>query len=456
MKYVPHKYQQHTTKFIEEHNQAAILLGMGLGKTVSTLTAINNLMFDYFCIRNVLVIAPPRVARDTWPQEVKKWDHLKHLTITPVTGTPTQRQQELARDSHIWTISNHQLTWLTNQYKNKPWPFDMVIIDELSGFKNHTSQRFKALKKVRPHIDRIVGLTGTPAPNNLLDLWAQYYLLDGGQRLEKTITNYRNRYFRPGKRNGHIIYEWIPLPDTEEKIYDAISDITISMRTTDYLDLPTRTDHTITVTMTQEEKKVYDQLKKHMVVELDGTTVDAANAATLSGKLLQLASGAIYTDTGAGHTIVHAKKLDALDTIIEEAEDQPVLIAYWFKHERERIMTRHPTARPLSSSQDFEDWNAGKVPIGLIHPASAGHGLNLQAGGHILVWTTTPWSLELYEQTNARLHRQGQTSPVTIYHINTTGTIDERVQQALKTKDVGQQSLIAAVAAELNQAKVAA
>lgn len=452
MKYTPHPYQEFTTDYIETHPQAAIILGMGMGKTIITLTAINNLIYDHFTVHKALIIAPLRVARDTWPQEIEKWEHLANLRTAVMVGDKHTRQQALSTDADIYITNRENLPWLVD-HVGHDWPFDMVVIDELSSFKSHQAKRFKALRKMRPHINRIIGLTGTPAPNSLMDLWAQFALIDGGDRLGKFVTRYRNRYFLPDKRNGAQIYTYKPRPGAEQEIYDAISDITVSMRTTDYLDLPTVTYTDHPVTLSAPEQAAYDRLKKDMVIQLGDTTIDAANAAALSGKLQQLASGAIYTDEEHNTTTVHARKLDALEDIIEQANGATVLIAYWFKHEARRILDRFPQARALATSQDFADWNHGKIPVGLIHPASAGHGLNLQAGGHILVWFTTPWSLELYEQTNARLHRQGQTEPVSITHITAENTIDTRVSAALDCKTLTQNALVTAVAAELGRAK---
>ncbi|TVS29812.1 DEAD/DEAH box helicase [Corynebacterium sanguinis] len=449
MKFVPHDYQSTAINFIETHPETALLLQMGLGKTVITLTAIDRLMHDHFDVNRALVIAPIRVARDTWPQETTKWDHLTHLRMAVMVGTATERRHALNQDADIWTINRENIPWLIKELKGQ-WPFDMVIIDELSSFKSNQSKRWKALRKVRPQIRRIVGLTGTPAPNSLMDLWAQFALIDQGERLEKTITAYRDRYFRPGRRKGHIVYEWLPHPDSEEKIHNAIRDITLSMKTTDHLDLPAATHTTIDVHMTPQQRRTYDNLKRDMVAELpDGTTVDAANAAALSGQLLQLASGAIYNDAG-GFTEIHTAKIDALVDLVEQAEGETILVAYWFKHERARILDAIPGAVALDTTADFQAWNRGDIPVALIHPASAGHGLNLQTGGHILVWTTTPWSLELYEQTNARLNRQGQTHPVSIIHLVTAGTIDVDVHTALARKDVTQSALIDAVAATIH------
>ncbi|MEJ6019861.1 DEAD/DEAH box helicase [Corynebacterium sp. H113] len=451
MKYSPHPYQEFTTNYIETHPEAAILLGMGLGKTIITLTAINNLIYDHFTVHRALIIAPLRVARDTWPQEIQKWEHLRRLRYSVVVGDKPTREAALAADADVYITNRENIPWLVDHIGPANWPFDMVIIDELSSFKNHQAKRFKALRKCRPRINRIIGLTGTPAPNSLLDLWAQFALLDGGQRLGRFITHYRNTYFDPDKRNGMQIFSYKPKDGAEQQIYNAISGITVSMRTTDYLDLPPVTYTNRPVHMNPAEKKLYDRFKRDMVITLGDETIDAANAAGLSGKLQQLASGAIYTGEERDVTVVHDRKLDALDDIVDAANGQPVLLAYWFQHEEARILHRFPQARLLTTSRDFTDWNKGRVPIGLLHPASAGHGLNLQAGGHILVWVTTPWSLELYEQTNARLHRQGQTEPVSIIHLVTDGTIDTQIGAALGRKATTQDALVHAVATELGK-----
>lgn len=423
-----------------------------MGKTISTLTAIHHLMYGTFEVRRALIIAPLRVARDTWPAELAKWDHLKPLTHAVCVGTPAGRRAALDQDADLTIINRENLPWLIEELlrRNRGWPFDMVVIDELSSFKNHKAKRFKALMAAQPHITRLVGLTGTPAPNSLEDLWAPYKLLDGGERLGKTITKFRQRWFTPGKQNGHIVYSWRLLDGAEEEIYDAIADITVSMRTTDHLDLPPCTYTDRVVHLQAGERATYDELRKDMVTEIGGEVIDAGSAGVLSGKLLQLASGAIY-DPDGNILHVHDAKLDALEDIIEAAAGNTVLVAYWFKHEAERIRRRFPHARLLSTAQDMDDWCAGRIPLALIHPASAGHGLNLQTGGHILVWTTTPWSLELYEQTNARLFRQGQTEPVSIVHIRAEGTIDTHVAKALARKDTTQSALINAVKAELER-----
>lgn len=448
MKFKPHDYQRYTIQFIIDHPEAAIFLGMGMGKTISTLTAINDLVRNRFETQKVLVIAPIRVARDTWPAELEKWDHLAGLTVSPIIGTAKQRQDATNRRADIYTIGRENIPWLVKHHGNR-WPYDMVIIDELSSFKNPQAKRFKALKKVRPKIHRIVGLTGTPAPNSLLDIWAPFRLIDNGQRLGKYITHYRDQYFTPGRRNGTIVYNWNLRPGADQAIYDNIADITVSMRTTDYLQLPEATHQHITVQLPPKARKHIDTLKRDLVLDLDDDTIDAANAATLSLKLQQLAGGAIYNEAGDDYITIHDEKIQALTELVDQAAGNTILVCYWFKHERDRILAAIPGARVLDTQQDFEDWNAGKIPVALIHPASAGHGLNLQTGGHIMVWYTTPWSLELYEQANARLHRQGQTEPVSIIHIDTANSIDQTVHQALTRKDTTQQALITAVKAQL-------
>lgn len=447
MHYRPHNYQQTATRFILDHPEVAVFLGLGMGKSVITLTAIWELLLDYFTVSRVLVVAPLRVARDTWPAEAAKWDHLAGLTVAVAVGTKQDRLAALAESAMVTVINRENIPWLVGQL-GEAWPFDMVVIDELSSFKNHRAKRFTALVKMRPHVKRWVGLTGTPASNGLMDIWAQFRLLDGGQRLGRFITRYRDRWFLPDKRNGMQVFTYKPRPGAKDEIYDAIADITLSMKTTDHLQLPPLTVTTTPVVLGAKERAVYEQLKADLVVDLDGQVVDAANAAALSGKLLQLASGAIYDEHG--ETIeVHRAKLDALEDVIEAANGQTVLVAYWFKHDLARIRQRFPNARELKTSADIEAWNRGDIPLGLIHPASAGHGLNLQVGGHLLVWFSLTWSLELYQQTNARLYRQGQADSVTITHLAAVGTLDEAVLAALETKDTTQAALIDAVATEI-------
>ena len=444
-----HDYQEYAVKFIKEHETAALLLDMGLGKTVTTLTAINDLMYDSFEVQKVLIIAPLRVARDTWPAEIEKWEHL-NLTYSVVVGTEEERIRALGRKADVYIINRENVGWLIEHYN---FDFDMIVIDELSSFKNHQTKRFKALMKVRPKVKRIVGLTGTPASNGLMDLYAEFRLLDMGERLGRFIGQYRNTYFTPDKRNGMVVYSYKPLPDAEERIYEKISDITISMRAADYLKMPELIMNEYTVEMSADEKAKYDELKKELVLELDDTEITAANAASLSGKLCQMSNGAIYDDTKDIQQI-HERKLDALEDIIEAANGRPVLVAYWFKHDLDRIKERlrklYLPFGTLDKQESIDRWNRGEIPVGLIHPASAGHGLNLQSGGNILVWFGLTWSLELYQQTNARLWRQGQRSgTVVIQHIVTKGTIDERILKSLQNKDAEQSALIDAVKAQI-------
>lgn len=447
MQYQPHNYQHLASTFIEEHPEAAVFLGLGMGKSIITLTAIWNLMFDSFDIHRVLVIAPLRVARDTWPAEQKKWDHLRQLRMAIAVGSERERRAALQSGADVVVINRENVDWLINRSGIK-WQWDMVVIDELSSFKNHRAKRFIALLKARTSVKRIVGLTGTPAANGLMDLWTEFRLLDLGQRLGRYISRYRDRWFDPDKRNGMQVFTYKPKKGAEAEIYAAISDITLSMKTTDYLTLPPLTVTIQRVEMNAKERKVYDQLAADLVVELDGEVIDAANAAVLAGKLTQMANGAIYTE--AGDVIgIHERKLDALEDLIEAANGNPVLVVYWFKHDLERITERFSNVRQLKTSTDISDWNAGSIEIGLIHPASAGHGLNLQQGGSILIWYSLTWSLELYQQANARLYRQGQQLPVTITHIVTKNSIDEQILKALEAKNTTQSALIDAVAQTL-------
>lgn len=447
MNFSPHNYQAYAIDYIETHPVAAVLLDMGLGKTVISLTAIADLLFDSFEAHRVLVVAPLRVARDTWPAEISKWEHLKNLTYAVAVGTVKERKAALAANADITIINRENLGWLIDS-SGFDFNYDMVIIDELSSFKNHTSKRFQSLMKVRPKVKRIIGLTGTPSSNGLMDLWAEFKLLDFGERLGRFITHYRNNYFIPDKRNGEIIYSYKPMPYAEDAIYRKISDITISMKSTDHLQMPELITSQYEVQLSEDEETRYEELKADFILELPEGEVTAANAASLTGKLSQLANGAIYDDEG---NIVefHDRKLDALEDIIESANGKPLLVAYWFKHDLQRIKKRFDV-REINTSKDIIDWNNGNIPVAIIHPASAGHGLNLQAGGSTLVWFGLTWSLELYQQTNARLWRQGQTSgTVIIEHIITKGTIDERILKALSLKEVTQSALIDAVKANL-------
>lgn len=394
----------------------------------------------------MLVIAPLRVARDTWPSEIKKWEHLKGLSYSVAVGTEKERIDALMTRSTIYIINRENVDWLVNK-SGIPFDFDMVVIDELSSFKSYGAKRFKSLLKVRPSVNRIVGLTGTPSSNGLMDLWAEFRILDLGQRLGRYITHYRNTYFTPDKRNAQVIFSYKPLPGAEDKIYSQISDITISMKSIDYLKMPECIVNEVSVSLNEKEWNIYSKFKDEMVTKLGDEEIDAVNAAVLSGKLLQMANGAVYDSENKTH-IIHDKKLDALEDLIEGANGKPVLVAYWFKHDLERIRNRFPV-RQIKASKDIEDWNNGNIPIAVIHPASAGHGLNLQSGGSTLIWFGLTWSLELYQQTNARLYRQGQNETVIIHHIITKGTIDEDVMTALTRKEETQASLIDAVKAKL-------
>ncbi len=449
MKFIPHDYQRYAAEFIITHPISALLLDMGLGKTSITLTAINDLLFDSFEIHKVLVVAPLRVARDTWSAEIEKWEHLKNLQYSVVVGPAQERLKALCTPADIYIINRENIQWLVEE-SGLTFDFDMAVIDELSSFKNHQSKRFKAFMKVRPKLKRIVGLTGTPASNGLMDLFAEFKLLDMGERLGRLIGQYRNAYFQPDKRNGMVVYSYKPLPDAEQRIYDKISDITISMKATDHLKMSELISAEYTVQLSENEKEKYDRLKKDLIFSTEDNEVTAANAASLSNKLSQMANGAVYSDDG--ETVhIHDRKLDALEDIIESMNGRPLLVAYWFKHDLERIKKRFEI-REIKSSEDISDWNSGKIPVALIHPASAGHGLNLQSGGSTLVWFGLTWSLELYQQTNARLWRQGQTADtVVIQHIIAKSTIDEQIMKALKTKDTTQAALITAVKAEVHK-----
>lgn len=446
MEYAPHDYQRYVIQYIETHPVAAVLLDMGLGKTSITLTALMNLLFDSFDAHKVLVIAPLRVARDTWPAEIEKWDHLRMLTYSVAVGTEKERKAALMRPADIYIINRENVQWLVEQSR-LPFDFDTVIVDELSSFKNHQSKRFKALMKVRPCVKRIVGLTGTPSANGLMDLWAEFKVLDMGQRLGRFIGMYRNSYFSPDKRNGQIIYSYKLLPGAADAIYRQIGDITISMKATDHLKMPELVMNNFVVELGDDERERYEELRQTLVLQLPDRDITVANAAALSGKLLQMANGAIYDDDKR-QIHIHDRKLDALEDLIEGANGKPVLVAYWFKHDLERIKARF-NVREIKTSADIRDWNNGNIPVAVIHPASAGHGLNLQAGGSTLIWFGLTWSLELYQQTNARLWRQGQQETVVIHHIITDGTVDEHVLKALQSKEKVQNGLINAVKAEL-------
>lgn len=439
-------------EYIKTHEVSAILLDCGLGKTVIALTALSDLLFDSFEVSRILVIAPLRVARDTWTAEINKWDHLKLLSFSVAVGTETERITALREPADIYIINRENVQWLIES-SGIPFDFDMVVIDELSSFKSYQSKRFKALMKVRPKVKRIVGLTGTPSSNGLMDLFAEFKLLDMGARLGRFIGQYRTAYFTPDKRNGQIVFSYKPLTYAEEAIYKQISDISISMKSTDYLKMPELISSEYKVHLSEKERKAYDNMKSELVLNLPDGEITAANAAALSGKLSQMANGAIYSDDES--TIeIHNRKLDALEDIIESANGKSLLVTYWFKHDLARIEKRlhelHLPFAKLDSSDSIRKWNNGEIPVALIHPASAGHGLNLQSGGSTLVWFGLTWSLELYQQTNARLWRQGQSAEtVVIQHILTANTIDEQIMKALQTKDKTQSALVDAVKANL-------
>ena len=452
MQYEPHEYQSFATNYIEEHAISALLVDMGLGKTVITLTALLNLLFDSFLIHKVLVVAPLRVGLISWPDELEKWDHLKFLKSSVVIGTEMERLKALKAQADIYIINRENLEWLVSKSGYK-FDFDTIVIDELSSFKNAKAKRHKALMLVRPYVKRIIGLTGTPASNGLMDLFAEFKCLDCGARLGRFITRYREEYFIPDKRNGMVIFSYKPQVGAEERIYRKISDITISMKAIDHLEMPDLIDVEHKVELDDSEMAVYTELQDEMIAEIKDKEISSANAAVLTGKLLQVSNGAIYTDSGEV-VEVHERKLDALEDIIEAANGKPLLVAYWFKHDLDRIKKRLDKLGIIYATLDKPDaiskWNSKDLQVGLIHPASAGHGLNLQSGGNTIVWYGLTWSLELYQQTIARLYRQGQKErTVVVIHIVTKDTMDETVLKALKRKDATQNRLIDAVKAKL-------
>lgn len=446
MRYEPHFYQTYVKEFILSHKEAAIFLDCGLGKTVVTLTALEELLHDFFEIGKVLVIAPLRVARDTWPSEIAKWEHTKNIRASVVMGSAKERTAALLKPAEVYIINRENVKWLIEE-SNMPMDFDMIVIDELSSFKSYQAKRFRALMKLRPSVKRIVGLTGTPSANGLMDLWAEFRLLDMGKRLGRFISHYRDAYFLPDKRNQQMVFSYKLREGAEDAIYRRIEDTTVSMRAREYLKMPPLVSNIVHVALDERERKIYDDMKRDMVIAVENEEVDAVSAAALSNKLLQMANGAVYTEEGKVVRL-HNRKLDALEDLAESANGKSVLIAYWYKHDLERIQSRL-SVREIRSSEDIEAWNAGKILLGVIHPASAGHGLNLQFGGSTLVWFGLTWSLELYQQTNARLYRQGQKDTVIIHHIVAAGTMDEKVMQALERKDKTQATLIDAVKAEV-------
>ena len=451
MEFKAHAYQQFAIDKLLELPAVGLFMDMGMGKTVCTLTALWVLRYDYFDISKVLVIAPLRVADTTWSDEMNKWDHLKGLRLSKVLGTEQQRLNALAVAADLYIINRENVSWLVEQYK-KHWPFDMVVIDELSSFKSPKSNRFKDLRKVLPYIKRIVGLTGTPAPNSLMDLWPQLYLLDKGERLGRTLTAYRERYFEPDKRNQHIVYSYKLKSFAAEQIQEKISDICISLSAKDYLELPERIDNIVKVKLGYEAMEKYKELEREKLLELKDKEITAATAAVVVGKLLQMANGGIYDEDGEVHYI-HKFKLQALEEIIADTGDKPVLVFYNYKHDFEALMQHFKKLKPrkLDKAEDIKDWNEGKIRMLLAHPASVGHGLNLQAGGNIIIWYGLTWSLELYQQANARLYRQGQTNAVIIHHLVAEDTVDEHVMEVLKNKDKGQSTLLEAVKAKIKE-----
>lgn len=446
MRYVAHNYQNYAKNFILAHKVSALFLDCGLGKTITTLTAINELMYDSFEISKVLIIAPLRVAQSTWKEEIEKWDHLNLLRYSVAVGDEKERLKALKQNSDIYIINRENVDWLVTK-SGIDFNFDMLIIDELSSFKSHTSKRFKSLLKIRPYFERVVGLTGTPSSNGLMDLWAEFRILDLGERLGRYITHYRNEYFLPDKRNGVVIFSYKPQPHAEERIYRRLADMTISMKSTEYLKMPELILNELEINLDEEDQTKYKKFKKEMVMTIQEKEIDAINAASLSNKLIQLANGSIYDEDKKFYE-VHNKKLDKLEEIIESANGKPVLVAYWFKADKERIEKRFKV-REIKTADDIKQWNKGMIDLALIHPASAGHGLNLQSGGSTLVWFSLTWSLELYQQTNARLYRQGQKDTVVIHHLITKNTIDEDIMKSLKRKDKTQEALMRAVKARI-------
>ncbi len=446
MEFIPHDYQKRAIDLAVRLPKLGLFLDMGLGKTVITLTAIQELMYNRFEVSRVLVIAPKRVAEDTWTREHAKWDHLKELKISKVLGDERQRVRALQEDADVYVIGRDNVIWLTDCYfqqMRKGWLFDMVVIDELSSFKNPQAKRFRALRQAMPFTKRVIGLTGTPSPNSLIDLWAELYLLDRGERLGATLGEYREKYFRPGARSGYVVYKWEPFRNAQKEIEEKISDICVSMSAADYLELPERIDNIIPVQLSPAEMAAYRKMETEQLLQIGGNDIAALNAAAVMNKLLQIANGSVYSVDGEVIRI-HRAKLDALSEITDTA-DSPVLVFYSYQHDLAAIQSRIRDTRVLESAEDIADWNAGKTHVLLAHPASIGYGLNLQEGGHIIVWYGLTWSLELYQQANARLHRQGQEKPVIIHHLIVEGTVDEDVMDALRRKDTSQASLLAAL-----------
>lgn len=450
MRFTPHPYQSEAIGRLERFPKYGLFLDMGLGKTIITLTAIQDLIYDMFEVSKVLIIAPRTVAESTWQDEAQKWEHLS-LRFSTVLGSAKQRVEALHKKADCYVINRENVVWLC-EYYHFQLPFDMVVIDESSSFKNPAAKRFRALRKSLPCFSRVVILTGTPAPNNLTDLWSQIYLLDRGQALGKSLTAYRNQYFRPDKQNGYIVYSY-RLRDAraEQEIYDAIAPEVMSLKAADYLTLPPRIDNVIKIDLPDKAVKVYKKMAKDLVLGIGSEDeITVGNAAALSNKLLQMANGCIYTDEG-NVVNIHDAKINKLAEIIEQNEGRPILVFYAYKHDLAKLQQSFPDAKVLEGSAELRAWNAGKIPILLAHPASTAYGLNLQAGGNIIVWFGLTWSLEQYQQANARLYRQGQDKPVIINHLVSKGTVDEQVMRALQTKAAGQDALLAAVKAVIKE-----
>lgn len=444
MEFKAHDYQKRMIDLVIKKPRLGLFLSMGMGKTVITMTAIQELMYDRFQVSRVLVIAPKRVAEDTWTREHAKWDHLKALRISKVLGSARQRVRALEAEADVYVTGRDNVIWLIKYYQHlRRWPFDMIVIDELSSFKNPQAKRFRALRKVMPLVDRVVGLTGTPSPNGLMDLWAEIYLLDQGERLGNTLGAYREKYFRPGARNGYVVYKWEPFRNAQREIEDKINDICISMSAADYLTIPKRIDNVIPVQLSPEEAEAYKRMERDQLLRIEGDDITALNAAAVMTKLLQIANGSVYTTEGKTVKI-HEAKLEALAEIVDTT-DSPVLVFYSYKHDLSAVRSRIKGVRVLETEEDIDDWNGGKVRVLLAHPASVGYGLNLQDGGHVIVWYGLTWSLELYQQANARLYRQGQEKPVIIHHLIAEGTVDEDVMAALRNKNTDQAALLAAL-----------
>lgn len=445
MIYRPHAYQERATAFVVHNRYTALFLDMGLGKTVATLTALQQLKEDYMEIDKTLVIAPKSVARNTWTGESHKWDHLRDMRLSIVMGTDKQRRKALEAEADVYVINRDNVTWLVNYCCNtlRCWPFDSVVVDESSSFKNPQSRRFKSLRKMTPQIRRMVLLTGTPSPNGLMDLWAQINLLDSGKRLGRTLSMYRQQYFRPGKHNGHVVFEWVPKAGSRERITEAISDICLSMQAEDYLEMPDLIQAGVTIALADDEMKGYQEFEKEQLMQVDEAQIEAVTAAALTNKLLQYSGGAVYDSDHEWHKVGDSK-MEALQSLLE-ATEEPVLVFYQYQHEKERILADFGNYQPVLFNGEpniLKKWNNQEIRLLLCHPASVAYGLNMQEGGRTIVWYTPTWNLELYQQANARLYRQGQDKPVLLYHIVATGTMDERVMDALSGKGDCQTALL--------------